>query len=43
MRRWCWPLVGLEVDGGAADLLDDLFEFVDVVGDPGGHRRLFVG
>ena len=37
---WWWRLVGLGVDGAAAELLDDLLEFVDVVGDPGGHRRL---
>ena len=36
-------MVGLVVDGDAADLLDDLFEFVDVVGDSGGHRGLVFG
>ena len=35
--RW-WHMVGFGVDGRAADLLDDLLQFVQMVGDPGGHR-----
>lgn len=33
----------VNVNGGAPDVLDDLFEFVNVVRDPGGRRGLLFG